>query len=130
MSRRVGVVCAGVLILAAAGCLPDAFLATVGGPDPQQVVVAGTVPIVSVRVQEAVADAGLSVLSKLVGDDLRLAGMTKGGKVYCLHLRPIKVDGKDMTRIRIKWDKETDEEFWRTVVLPVAGQAESDAADK
>ena len=126
MSRYVGVVCAGFMLLGLVGCTADSFLFPFHGPPPQGVIVDGMVPVVSVKVQEALADAGVSVLTKQVGDDLRLAGMTKAGRVFCLHLKPLKVEDKEKTRISIKWDKETDETFWRTVVQPLAAPEEGE----
>jgi len=114
-----GVVCAGVLLLAI-GCSPDLLRVPFLGPARPQLVVAGSVVEVSCRLQEALTDAGISVKSKLQGDDLRLAGQTKTGKVFCFHLRKEQTPGTPKTRIILQWDREPDEDFWRTIVQPLS----------
>src|SRR6185437_2741544 len=74
MCRCLGKACAGVLILAVAGCTLDSFLlpgSVVYGP---KLIVAGTVGEVSARLQDGLSDAGIMVVSKRVGDDFRIGG--------------------------------------------------------
>jgi hypothetical protein len=124
MSRSLGLVGAGVL-LAAMGCSPGAFLAPFPGTSNRQEVVADKLERVSARLQEGLSDAGISVLSKPVGTELRLAGQTKSNKVFCLHLYAEKAGGEDRTRIRVKWDREPDEAFWQLVCKLVVPPAEA-----
>jgi hypothetical protein len=120
MCRRVGVVCAAVSLVVLAGCSLPSLRAPFGGPRKQQIVVAGPVVEVSGRLQEALSEAGISVLTKFQGGDLRMAGMTKTGKVFCFHLYPAESEGKEKTRILLEWDRGgEDESLWRTVVQPL-----------
>lgn len=119
MSRFMGVGCIIALLLVA-GCSPDLLRVPFLGQARPQRIVTGSVVEVSCRLQEALSGAGISVLSKLQGDDLRLAGQTKTGKVFCFHLRKEQTPGAQKTRIILQWDREPDEDFWRTIVQPLA----------
>jgi hypothetical protein len=112
-------VCAGVLLFVTAGCFSDSLRASFGGPAKPHLVVVAPVNVVASRLQDALADAGIVVISKQQGDDLRLAGMTKEKKVFCFHLRREKAEGKEKTQILLQWDREADEDLWRTIVLPL-----------
>src|SRR5207248_2310820 len=120
MSRSLGLAGAGVLLLAVLGCSPGAFLAPFPGTSNRQQVVADKLERVSARLEEGLSDAGVSVLTKPVGTEMRLAGTTKSGKIFCLHLYAEKEGGADRTRVRVKWDREADEAFWELVVSLVA----------
>ena len=120
MSRFLGLAGAGVLLLAAVGCSPGAFLAPFPGTFNRQQVIADKLERVSARLEEGLSDAGVSVLTKRVGPEMRLAGQTKSGKVFCLHLYADKKDGEDRTLVRVKWDREADEAFWQLVLGLVA----------
>jgi hypothetical protein len=120
MTRSLGLACAGVLLLAAAGCGPGAFLAPFPFTSNRQQVVDDKMEQVSARLQAGLSDAGVAVLTKRVGPEMRLAGQTKSGKVFCLHLYAQKVDGADRTLVRVKWDREPDEAFWEQVLSLVA----------
>jgi hypothetical protein len=122
MSRLLGVVCAGVLLVSA-GCSADLLRVAFLGPGRPQLVVAGSVVDVACRLEGAMADAGISYMSKSVDGDLRLAGQSKTGKVFCFHLWKEPGPGADRTRITLQWDREADEDFWRTIVLPLAKTA-------
>ncbi len=125
MFRSLGLAGAGVLLLAAVGCGPGAFLAPFPGTSHRQQVVADKLERVSARLQEGLSDAGVSVLTKRVGPEMRLAGQTKSGKVFCLHLYAEKEGGTDRTLVRVKWDREADEAFWQLVCQLVAAPAEA-----
>ncbi|HZY85250.1 MAG TPA: hypothetical protein VFE78_10500 [Gemmataceae bacterium] len=126
MSRCLGAATAGVLLLAVAGCSLDSFLTPFPGtPDPRQVV-AAPLAQVAARLEEGLSEAGVPVLTKPVGREMRLAGMTKSGKVFCLHLYAEKVAGADRTLVRVKWDRGADDPFWQ-MVLELAATAASDA---
>ena len=122
MSRSLGLAGAGVLLLAAAGCSFDSFL-TPGLSLRQQQVVSAPLVRVSAQLQEGLSEAGIHVLSKPVGQEMRLAGMTKSKKVFCLHLYAEKEGKAERTLVRIKWDREADEAFWQTVVQIVTETA-------
>jgi len=122
MARRLGIVCAGVLLVAVAGCTLDSFLVQGQGPS-QKLVVAAPVNVVHECLQQMLADAGIAVRTNLVGEDHRTVGQTRTGKIFCFHLRPEKGEGAEKTRLTLVWDKEVDEEFWRTVVQALATPA-------
>src|SRR3954454_24286599 len=111
MSRCVGLAGAGVLLLAGVGCSPGSFLTPFPGTSNRQQVVTDKLERVSARLEEGLSDAGVSVLTKRVGPEMRLAGMTKSGKVFCLHLYAEKEGSADRTLVRVKWDREADEAF-------------------
>jgi hypothetical protein len=115
-------VCFGVLLVAA-GCSPDSFLVPFAGTGGQQVMVEGSVDLVEARLQDALSDAGATALPKRKGQDLCLIGMTRSRKVFTLVLSREKAEGSDKTRVRVQWDREADEEFWRKVVQPLAAPA-------
>jgi hypothetical protein len=125
MSRSLAVV--GVLLLASAGCSLTPFLA----PSPDQQVVSDSLERVAARIQDGLSEAGVPVLSKRVGTEVRLAGMTKSGKVFCLHLYAKKVEGADKTLVRVRWDREADEPFWQSVlrIMTAGPDSPSEAGD-
>ncbi len=126
MSRRVGAVCAGVLLVATVGCALNELRLPFGGPPSPHQVAAGRVEEVSTRLQAGLAEAGITVLTKFQGEELRMAGMTKGSKVFCLHLTREKPKGEEKegraekTRVRLQWDREADEELWPTILRSLA----------
>jgi hypothetical protein len=123
---------AGALLWTACGCSLDAFLspsAVVYGP---KTVVAGSVSRVCAKLQDGLSDAGLMVQMNRVGSDVRLAGITKSGKVFCLHLYAKGDMSGKKTLVRMQWDRGGDEEFWQLVLkilaTPAAGAEESSSA--
>jgi hypothetical protein len=120
MARCLGGMCAGVFLVAVAGCAGDSFLVSFSRASPQHLVVPGDVVGVSLRLKEALSGAGISVQEKSVGDDMRIAGLTKGGKVFCIHLRQDTQEGAIRVKVTLQWDKEADENFWQTIVRPLA----------
>jgi hypothetical protein len=116
MSRCFGVVGAGALLLTVAGCALDAFLVPTAGVAGPQQVVAGSVAVVSAQLEEGLASAGVSVVTKRVATERRLAGITPSGKAFCLHLYEKNGAGGEKTLVRIRWGtRDTDEAFWRSV---------------
>jgi hypothetical protein len=116
----------GVLLLASAGCSLTPLLA----PHPEQQVVADPIDRVATRIQDGLSEAGVPVLTKRVGGEVRLAGMTKSGKVFCLHLYAKKLEGAEKTLVRVQWDREADEPFWQTVLrISAAGDTDSSEVD-
>ncbi len=111
--RWCAVVCHDRLFIRLAACV-------LRHPRRQQLVVAGSVKVVASCLQDALTDAGIFVESRQVRGDRRLAGMTKEQKVFCFHLKPEKAEGKEKTQITLQWDREADEDLWRTIVLPLA----------
>jgi hypothetical protein len=116
MSRFLGVVFAGVLVSAAAGCALDSFLVSFTGPQGKQQVVAGSVDQVSANLQATLGRAGVWLTANRDGDSLRLAGVTRSGKKFTLVLRRQKTDRGESTAVAVEWEKEADEQFWLGVV--------------
>ena len=116
MTRRVGVVCAAALLLAAAGCSLGSFLVSATGSDGRQQVVAGSVDEVSARLQASLSHVGVMVIANRQGEDARLTGATRSGKKFTLVLKRQKADGVERTAISVEWEKEADDQFWFAVV--------------
>jgi len=113
-------ICAGVLLVAIAGCTLDSFLVPGPAGPTQKLVVSAQVKVVDKCLQQVLADSGIVVRTKLVGDDYRTVGQTRTGKIFCFHLRAEKGQGAEKTNLTLIWDKEGDEEFWKTIVLALA----------
>ena len=116
MTRRVGVVCAAALLLAAAGCSLSSFLVSATGSDGKQQVVAGSVDEVSARLQASLSHLGVSVTATRQGEDVRLVGVTRSGKKFALVLKRQKAENVERTAIAVEWEREADEQFWLAVV--------------
>ncbi len=127
MSRLPGMACAAAVVFAVAGCVLDSFPTPIGSGCPQKVV-SGSLNQVSALLEDGLREAGVSVLTKRVGSEIRLAGMTASGQVFCIHLYGEKKSGAEKTLVRIKWDRAADEPFWQMVLRLVATPA-SDSSD-
>lgn len=121
---------AGALLLVAAGCSPNLLTVSAGGPEGKEHVVPGSVARVSALLQSTLADAGVAVLEKRQGPEVRLAGSTSSHRVFCLLLRPAPGESC-RTVLTVKWGGEPDEEFWQTVLQAVASPPKgTDHADR
>jgi hypothetical protein len=120
MFRRVGAVCAGVLLCAVVGCTLDSFLVSVTGRDGRQQVVAGSVDDVSAHLQAALGRTGILVNINHQGSDVRIAGKTRSGKSFALVLKEQNAGGTRQTAVGIEWQGEADEAFWGTIVEVLA----------
>jgi hypothetical protein len=116
MSRLLRRESAGVLVLVVAGCTFDSFLTPLTGSLIQKQAVSCSLAQVSAKLEEGLSEAGIAVLAKQLGSEIRLAGRTKSGKVFCLYLYGQKVAGADKTLVHIKWGQEADEPFWQMVL--------------
>jgi hypothetical protein len=128
MCRCLGRACAGVLLLAVAGCTLDSFVApqsVVYGPKQ---VVPGTVAAVSAKLQDGLSEAGIMLAINRVGADLRIGGVSKTRTAFCLHLREKKVDGAIKTLVRMQWDRGGDADLWQLVLKILSTSDDAGAA--
>jgi hypothetical protein len=116
MFRRMGVVFASTLLVAAAGCSGGSFLLSSLSPGGKQQVVSGSVDQVSTHLQGALSNAGFLVAATKDGQDVRLAGVTKSGKRFTLFLKRRQTDAGESTVVSIDWAADADEPFWLTVL--------------
>jgi hypothetical protein len=116
MSRSLGMAIAGALVCAVAGCTVDSFLTPSFVTYGPKVVAAGSVTTVCGKLQDGLSDAGIAVQMKRVPSGFRLSGITKSGKVFCLHLHEKREMGSVQTQVRVQWDLGGDDAFWQMVV--------------
>jgi hypothetical protein len=107
---------AGLLLVAAAGCMNGSFLASWPGPGGKQQIVSGSVDQVSAKLRASLGNVGINVTATPDGDNLRLSGVTKSGKKFSLLLKKQYAGGGERTAVTIDWEGEADEEFWLTLV--------------
>ena len=116
MSRPM-MVCAGLFLLGAVGCLNDAFLARPSNTVKYTRVVDGAPGVVSTMLEEGFSSVGVSVLVKRQDGDIRLGGQSKSGQIFCVYVRPDKkATASAKSIVTVKWDKQPDEELWASVV--------------
>ncbi len=116
MRRCLARACAGVLLLAAAGCTMDKFLVWQVMNYGPKAVVPGTVAEVSAKLEDGLGDAGLLLRKKRMGSEYRIASQWKSSTVFCLYLTQLKASDGNKTLVRIKWDGEGDEELWHLIL--------------
>jgi hypothetical protein len=97
------------------GCSHDQLLVSPAVQEYSGVVVPRSVGYVSATLQDALFDAGIPVVAKRDGYNQRLVGMTKSGKVFCLHLRPLPEARNQSTVVSVEWGRDADEQFWNTI---------------
>jgi hypothetical protein len=112
MAGRIGLACAGALLLTVAGCM-SSFLGLTAAPR-QQYAVAAPQSVVIGMLETGLGEAGVNVLTKRVDGVMRMAGQTKSGKVFCLYVKP--GEQGEQTVVVVRWDRDADEAFWKSVV--------------
>jgi hypothetical protein len=119
MSRPLGAVCAGALLLAAAGC---SSLALLSAPRPagKKQVIACSMDQVSAHLQATLGRAGITVKATPEGQGMRLDGETKSGQKFVLRLKRQPTNQGERTRIALDWETEADEQFWLMVLEMLA----------
>jgi hypothetical protein len=128
MCRCLGGACAGVLLLAAAGCTLDSFLMPqmcVWGPTR---VVPGSVGAISDKLQTGLSTAGLMLTCKRVGSDFRIGSIYQKRTVFCLHLREKMVNGRINTEVRMQWDRGGNEELWQLILRILSSPSDDESA--
>ncbi len=116
MRRCLGKACAGVLLLAVAGCTLDSFLnpqIVVWGP---KVTVSGAVTEVAMKLRNGLSEEGLLLRTNRMGSDYRISSQWKSGTVFCLHLQQVSEEDGVKTRVRMQWDRGGDKELWQLIL--------------
>jgi hypothetical protein len=121
---------AALLLLGAAGCSVASFFLSDFGSCVKEQVVSGSVDDVSAHLQAALSNVRIIVAATPDGDDLRLAGVTKGGKRFVLLLKRRTTSRGESTTISVDWEKDADEQFWLSVVEILAKRQPADRAPK
>jgi hypothetical protein len=109
-------VSAALLLAAAAGCFGNAFVAPPVNLGGSRQVVAGTPGQVSAILEAGLGEAGIAVLVKRQGGEVRLVGQTDSGKAFCLYVKRVQAAKGQKTVVSVHWDGQPDEHIWNTVV--------------
>ncbi len=129
MRRCLGKACAGMLLIAVAGCTLDSFLnpqIVVWGP---KVTVSCAVAEVATKLRNGLSEEGLLVRTNRMGSDYRISSQWKSGTVFCLHLQQVSEEDGVKTRVRMQWDRGGDKELWQLIlkILNASSDEESSA---
>jgi hypothetical protein len=120
--------CAAALLIAA-GCVTHSFLAAPDGAARHRHVVAGSLAEVAAALEVGLNEAGVTVLVKRLDHEVRLAGQTRSGKIFCLYVKPDRTTEGDRTVVTVRWDTVPDEPFWQTVGNVLASRGDEDQSD-
>jgi hypothetical protein len=134
-------VCAASLVCVVAGCVSQSFLAPWGSAPTERWLVNEYYGSVGAALETGLTDQGIHVVPKRLADEVRLAGQTKSGKVFCLYIKPSK-DDREKATVALRWDREADEVFRKMVVellkppakdsetMPTTAEANSTSHDR
>jgi hypothetical protein len=112
---RLGMICAGLVLLAAVGCFNDSFLAHPFSAGRYRQVVDGKPGPVSAALEAGFSGVGVTMFVKRQGEEVRLAGQTKSGQVFCVYVRPGKSGASATSVVTVKWDGQPDEPLWLSI---------------
>ena len=114
---RPWMLCAGLVLLAMVGCVNDSFLAHPFSSGRYRQVVDGAPGPVSAALEEGFSGVGLTMFAKRQGEEIRLAGQTKSGQVFCVYVRPGRAAAASANSVvTVKWDNQPDEELWKSIL--------------
>lgn len=117
MSRRLGMVCAAALLIAAVGCSAGSFLLSWVGSGGKRQVVTGSVNDVAAHLQASLGKINIVVAVNPMDDGtVKLNGQTKSGKRFALVLKRQATSQGENTIISVEWEKDADDEFWGIVL--------------
>jgi hypothetical protein len=127
---RAAVLRAGLLLLAAAGCVHDVSLIRPWGAGRYTRTVPAAPPRVASVLEAGFSGCGVMVLVKRQDDEIRLVGRTKANEVFCAHVRPEKATAA-RSSITVEWDGQPDEELWGALLewlttFPPEGEGTAD----
>ena len=125
---RPGMVCAGLVLLAAVGCVNESFLASFTPTTKYRQVVDGTPSVVANALEAGFGGVGITMFSKRHGEEVRLAGQTKSGEVFCVYVRPAGEAGAKRSVVTVKWDRSPDEPLWTSMVQWLTTSAPEETA--
>jgi hypothetical protein len=133
MSHRPGLALVGAVLAAAAGCVNGNLHVSPAppGPPPPQVV-AASVNVVANVLQDALTDAGIVVVEKRKGSQVRLVGSTGADRLFAIVLQPRKGAKRDLTLVIVDCGHDPDEHFLQVVreaLAPMRPGADKDAGD-
>jgi hypothetical protein len=123
MSRSLGILCAGALLVATAGCTLDSFFLSISGSSNRQ---EQTVPLSLDQVKLSLRSTlgksfGIVMLDESKnGEEVRLAGATNTGKKFVFILQRQKSDFGERTMVAFEGEKEASDLLWRSVLLSFA----------
>jgi len=120
--------CAGVLLLATAGCVFDSFLnrqVVVWGP---KVTVPGTVGEVAAKIRDGLGGEGLLLRTNRMATDYRISSQWRSGTVFCLHLQQINEEDGVKTRVRMQWDRGGNKELWQLILKTLNAPSDEDSS--
>ena len=121
MFRRAGMVCAGTLVVAFAGCaLQFGNTAVELGVKVNEQLVTDALDHVADRIQREMERLGLQVIVNHEVESVRLTSTTKGGQKFVVVLSRVQGRAGEQTRLHIDWDQGSDKALWLQLLL-VAG---------
>jgi hypothetical protein len=128
MSRTLGILCAGALLMAAAGCTLDSlFVSITGSGNRKEETVAMSVSQVSASIRASLGGKfGLLVDESRDGEEVWLKGQTKNGKKFAFILQRQKSDSGERTIIAFEGEKEAQELLWQAIInIAIYGPADA-----
>ncbi len=119
MSRCLGMVCAGVLLCATAGCTLDSlFLSLTGSSNRKEQTVALSVNQASAAIHATLGSKfEIMVTQSKDGEEVHLEGQTKQGKKFAFILQKQKSDVGERTVVAFEGEKEAEGLLWDAVFL-------------
>jgi len=115
MSRPLGILCAGVLVLATSGCTLDSFF-LFGGSSRREIVVVGSVSQCASSLQASLNQRNIMVTQQRNGEEVRLSGVFEGKK-FAFILQKQKSDTGEKTVIAFEGENDSYEKLWTSAVI-------------
>jgi hypothetical protein len=121
MSRTLGILCAGALVLATAGCTLDSFfLSLTGSASRKEQTVALSVDQVKASLRTTLGNSGIVMVSESRdGEAVYLKGKTPNGKEFKFVLQRQKSDNADRTLVAFEGDKEAETLLWGAAIMSI-----------
>jgi hypothetical protein len=125
MSRSLGIVCAGALVLATAGCTLDSLFLSFTGSNRKEQEVTVSVDQVSASLHATLASRfpGLKIEDSRQGEELHLKGMTNTGKKFEFIVLRRRSQFGDRTVVAFEGDKEAEALLWFVAINGVVNPA-------